>query len=304
MRLLAKLLRTILPFWLYKLIANGFIIVPAYYKGIIEDAEKYFNLALEGNQEKDFLLMRKYAHVLDKGLHRQDAEQGHGKSYYKLLVEVTERLKKTSYSQDPTYLWAVEKMRAYETLQNEPDKFKPLGGMNDLDVNVSYEDLFNVIKSRRSNRVFKHVELTDEIVHKISVTSNWAPSSCNKQPIKIYATNNPQLAKECLKCCKGGTGFGEYVPSFWALTANVRGYVWPSELYLPYVDVCLGAQNMLLAATTLHISGTVLSWAQKSKEEETMLRDLLQIPSDCEIIICIVMGYAERYFQTPARKNV
>jgi nitroreductase len=301
---IGRFLRTVLPWKLYKLIANGILIVPSYYNGIIEDAERYFDIALEENPEKDFLLMKKYAHIVDKGLHRPDAQIGHGKSNYNSLVKAIERLKKTVYSQDPTYLWAVEKLRAYESLQNCPDKFKPLEGPACNEINVTYDELFHVIKSRRSNRQFKQEELSDEVIRKIAETANWAPSSCNKQPIKIFSTNNPQLAHECLKCCKGGTGFSDFIPSFWALTANVRGYVWPSEMYLPYVDVCLGAQNMLLAATTLRVSGSVLSWAQKDRCEEAQLRRLLQIPEDCEIVICIVLGYAERTFQTPVRKNV
>lgn len=70
--LVGKILRKLLPFKYYKLVANGFIIVPSYYKTIIKDAETYMDLSLKDSPEKDILLMRKYAHILDKGLHRSD----------------------------------------------------------------------------------------------------------------------------------------------------------------------------------------------------------------------------------------
>lgn len=79
---------------------------------------------------------------------------------------------------------------------------------------------------------------------KLKETVNWASSSCNKQSIRIFATNDPTLAGQCLKCCKGGTGFSTFIPSFWVFTANVRGYVWPTEMYLPSIDTSLGAQNV------------------------------------------------------------
>ena len=107
-----------------------------------------------------------------------------------------------------------------------------------------------------------------------------------------------------MTCCKGGTGFSDYIPSFWVFAANVRGYVWPSEMYLPSVDTSLGAQNVFLAAHTLGISGTILSWAQKSKEEEAKLRSLLSIPNDYTIVFCAAMGYPEYGYVTPERKFV
>lgn len=62
--LVGKILRKLLPFKYYKWVANGFIIVPSYYKTIIKDAETYMDLSLKDSPEKDILLMRKYAHIL------------------------------------------------------------------------------------------------------------------------------------------------------------------------------------------------------------------------------------------------
>ena len=231
--------------------------MPAYYKDIIADAETNFDLSLEDTDDKAILLMRKYAHIIDKGLHRVDASPGHSKKYYSILKSLIERLEKTEYATDSTLTWARSKIIAYEHLQVE-DNFIPLRGEKPT-INVS---------------------------------------------IEIYATNNPELSKECLKYCKGGTGFSEFIPSFWVFTANIRGYVWPSEIFLPSVDTCLGVQNIMLGATTLGLSATILSWAQKDKNEERKIRELLHIPVHHQIIICAVMGYADIVNQTPERKNI
>jgi nitroreductase len=300
---LGRVLRFIFPRKLYKLIANGFMIVPKYYKTILDDAELYFELAEEEHVNKDIMLMRKYGHIVDKGLHRRDIAPGHSRNYYILLKELVDKLSGSEFSSDPTYLWACEKLSKYESLQTSPENFQPLDSKLQ-ESNISYDALFDLIKSRRSNRFFLEREVSDDVVDKLKRTVNWAANSCNKQPIRLFVANSPDLARECLTCCKGGTGFSDYIPSFWVFAANVRGYVWPSEMYLPSVDVSLGAQNVFLAAHTLGISGTILSWAQKSKEEEDKLRTLLNIPKDYMIVFCAVMGYPQYGYVTPERKFV
>jgi len=298
-----KILRSLFPRKFYKLIANGFIVVPKYYKTIIKDAETYFDMAEEDHINKDIMLMRKYGHILDKGLHRRDIAPGHSRNYYVLLKDLVDKLSSSKFASDPTYLWACEKLSKYESLQGNSEKFLPLE--SELkESNISYDELFALIKSRRSNRFFLEKEISDDIVDKLKETVNWAANSCNKQPIRLFVANKPDLAKECLTCCKGGTGFSDYIPSFWVFAANVRGYVWPSEIYLPAIDTSLGAQNVFLAAHTLGISGTILSWGQKDATEESKLRALLNIPQDYTIVFCAVMGYPEYGYVTPERKNV
>lgn len=299
---IAKILRKIIPLRYYKLIANGVIIAPAYYKDIIDEAETNFDFSREDTDDRAILLMRKYGHILDKGLHRPDVSPGHSFSTYNELKVLVERLEKTASANDSTVSWAREKLTCYEKLQREKC-FKHLQGETPS-ATITFAQFENLVHARRSNRLFLNQPIDDKTISMLKNLANWASSSCNKQPIEIYATSDTNLTKKCLKCCKGGTGFGENIPSFWVFTANVRGYVWPSEIMLPYVDTCLGVQNVMLGATTLGISGTLLSWAQKNKEEEQTLKKLLGIPPHHQIVICAVMGYARETFLTPIRKDV
>ena len=303
MKISGKFLRSIIPYRLYKLIANGFIIVPKYYKGVINELEHNFDLSLEDHINRDLMLMRKFGHIIDKGLHREDAAPGHSKEYYKDLKNLVEKIKKTKYADDPTVIWAEDKLAKYESLQSRPEHFKPFR-QEVINSQITFEQIERLIKERRSNRCFTNKPITDEVVSKLKNVANWAANSCNKQPIRIFVANEQSLAKECLKCCIGGTGFGENIPSFWCFAANVRGYIWPSEMYLPSVDTSLGAQNVFLAAQTLGITGTILSWGQHTKADDLQLRKLLNIPKDYSIIFCAVMGYAEYGYLAPSRKNV
>lgn len=300
---IGKILKKLVLYRIYKLIANGAIIVPAYYRTIIEETERNFDLSLEDSDEKAVLLMRKYGHILDKGLHRKDATAGHSRECYTFLKSLLNKLKTTAYSNDPSYRWAEDKVSRYEALQNCPESFVPYRGELPESI-ITFDGLFDLIKQRRSNRSFTEENITDEEINKLKEVANWAASSCNKQPIRLFVANDQQLAKKCLECCAGGTGFGKNIPSFWVFTANIRGYVYPDEIFLPAIDTSLGAQNVFLAAQTIGLTGTILTWGQHTKADDLKLRKLLDIPNEYSIIFCAVLGHAEYGYITPQRKKI
>ena len=284
---------------LYKLVANGVIVAPCYYRSIINEFEKYYECASVDSPEKNLLLLRKQAHILDKGVQRKSAEPGHGTA---CRNELASRLKNVTEEQkkDPTVIWASNVAEKYDALQKGNLAIHP--AMSNKATPVAFDSLLELMMLRRSNRCFRDIKIQQDVAQKMICTINWAASSCNKQPVKCFFTLDPAVAQKALCLCKGGTGFDGLIPSFWCFCADSRGYVWPTEATLPYIDVALGAQNFFLAATTLGVSGTILSWAQHDDNDETSLRKLLNIPSDYVIAFCAVMGYAEYEYETPARK--
>lgn len=296
---IGRFLHGVLPRKWYKLIANRPLLVPYYYVSILHELEHYSDISLTDSAEKNLLLMRKYAHIIDKGLQRKRVEAGHSKQVYEDLKAILRDLS-PELAEEPTVQWAKKQVARYDALQE--DKFQ-IERKTPAAPKVSYNDFCELMRNRRSNRYFSERRLSPEDVSKLTATVSWAASSCNKQPIKLFYSFAPAVARKCLRCCKGGTGFDGEIPSFWVFTADCRGYVWPSELYLPHIDVSLGAQNFFLAATTLGLSGTILSWAQHTQEEEQTLRELLEIPPEYLIVFCAVVGYAKYQYDAPARKN-
>ena len=303
---LKYIVKKILPWKLYKLVTNGFCIVPAYYRAAISDLEKYFDLSLENNEGKDVLLARKYAHIVDKGMHSDNVSVGHSGLYYQLLKSKMEKLDSATLVNDPSLIWVKDRINKYETLQTEGAANFPLGTLSELLSNkddLSCENLVELIKFRRTNRSFKEMLLSSEDVNKMLEVVHWSASSCNKQPIKVFYSLEPSLNSKGMQCCKGATCFSSFVPGFFVFCADSRGYVWPLEYQLPSIDVSLGAQNFFLVGTTLGISGSILTWSQKTKEDEIHLRTLFQIPDHYIIVFCAAMGYAKRISQTPSRKK-
>lgn len=281
------------------------VLVHGKYRKIIDEIESYSKIIKKnyGNDaELSMLLTRKFAHILDKGLHRKDVKAGHSNNIateLKKHLEIIENIN-PEYSNDQTILWAKEKLNIYNQLQ-ETGKIDELKG-EPLKPTIDFDTYFELIKSRRSNRQFLDKPINDQIIKKLAETVNWASSSCNKQPIKLFATNNPELAKQCLNQCKGGTGFSKNIPCFIAFCADMRGYYLPDEMYLPAIDVSLGAQNFFVATSALQLSATGLSWALKDREEEKRLKSILKIPEHYQIIFNAALGYAQREYVQPLRK--
>lgn len=280
------------------------VIAHGKYRNIIQDLEKYSKI-IQNNNGSDpdmaLLLVRKFGHILDKGLHRTDAEKGHSLEIVNELVKNIS-IAEQYYQDDETLKWAKNKLELYNNLQISLK-------INSLEeetgnITLSFNDFEVLIKKRRSNRQFHSKLIETEILEKLAATVNWASSSCNKQPIILYATTNPEIAKECLKCCKGGTGFGDFIPAFISFTADMRGYYLPDEAYLPAIDVALGAQNFFLASETLGLSNSGLTWAQKGEGDELKLRQLLKIPLQNQIIFNSVIGFPSKIYATPVRKNI
>lgn len=275
------------------------------FRDIIVDIQKYINIndkSIGNEPETSVLLSRKFAHIIDKGLHRPDVQAGHSKSIELALNENLNCINSNNYLKDESIIWAEEKHKLYLNLQ-ESKSIAELAE-NPENPEINFDSFLKFIKNRRSNRQFSSDLVSDEILLKLAETINWAASSCNKQPNKIFITNNPNLASECLKQCKGGTGFSREIPCFVSFCVDMRGYYLPHEMYLPHIDASLGAQNFYLALQTFNLSGTSLSWALKDDKEERKLRELLNIPDYYQIIFNSVIGYASKNYITPSRKSI
>jgi len=274
------------------------------YRPMIRDLEEFSEI-INKNYGKDpalsLLLVRKFGHILDKGLHRLDVEKGHSRAIAGEL-EKNIKIAELEFRNDRTIKWAEDKLAKYNELQAS-GRIEPLEE-SQPDLKVNFDDLSALIKQRRSDRTFLTKSVDNETLSNLASTVNWAASSCNKQPIVLFATTNHETAKACLRCCKGGTGFSDYIPAFISFGADMRGYYLPDEAYLPAIDVALGAQSFLLAAETLGLSGCCLSWALKDQKEDEQLRKLLLIPDYVQIIFNVVIGYPSKRAVTPVRKDL
>jgi nitroreductase len=246
--------------------------------------------------------LRQAAHIIDKGLRRPDAEPGHSARWYQSAQEALSHLRGSPILVDPSLTWALKKLSDYEAVQSgQARSAEPLP---EREAVLSQESLHGLITSRRSVRFFEEREISADVVEKVIDVINWSPTSCNRQPAKVYVANDPELARSCLDTCQGATGFGAFVPCFLCFCADLRSYWLPKEMLLPVIDVSLGIQNCCLMAHAMGLGITLLSWAQHTEDEDARLRGMLGIPEHYEIVLNAALGYPAQRPEVPLRKSV
>ncbi|MEK7754577.1 MAG: nitroreductase family protein [Planctomycetota bacterium] len=278
-------------------------LVPGDYRGVVERLEALIAAraqAAEWDGEYWAQMLRMYAHILDKGLQHDDWQSGRSLPYYRMALECARHLGRETGAEDSSVRWALEKIGEYERRQSDGIARRPEGRLEP--VRCSYPDLMANLKSRRSQRNFSTRVVDAGTIGRIVESINWAPSSCNRQTARVYATNSPELVKTCMATCEGATCFSESVPAFLTFCADMRAYFLPEEVYTPYIDVALGVENCCLAAHSLGLSITLLSWARRTRDEEARLRGLLGIPQHFEIVVNGVAGYPQAAAPCPGRK--
>jgi nitroreductase len=106
-----------------------------------------------------------------------------------------------------------------------------------------------------------------------------------------------------MKQCAGSAGFSTYIPCFISVCAEDT-YYGLSERHMPLIDVTFGMQNLLLAAHSYGIEGTVLTWMFATRHQERELRRILDIPKEHRIVYNMALGYPKAWPPAPGRKSV
>ncbi len=245
--------------------------------------------------------LRQYAHMVDKGLHRGDFTKGRGTQAYGAAKVALSHIESAQALEDPSVVWAISRIKKYEALQ------EGAAGRVQCEAartTCTYGDLLNAIQTRRSVRRYLNKRVEADVIEKLTDVLDWSPSSCNRQTARVYATNNPDIVRQCVKLHGGAACFTDILaPLFLTFCADSRVYEMPVEVALPHVDTALGVQNCMLAAHTLGISLTLLTWAQHVSWQDCELRKIFGIPRHFQIIVSAVGGYADGGAEVPARKT-
>lgn len=302
---LKTMFKKLLSFVLPLSFQNKLRILSSIYRYYVHEiALSTFTIENDGFCDEEYTsqCLRRYAHIIDKGLQHDDWEPGHSLNFFTSACNAIKMITDTKMANDPSVLWAGEVVDDYRK-QSRRSK-QHYQSFCESDNFSTYEQLVSIIRTRRSIRHFTDRPVDIHIIRKIVDTINWSPTSCNRQPAKVFLTTDPLLAKECLATCKGGTGFSQSVPCFLSFCAYVKGYDFPNEFLMPTIDVALGVQNCCLTSHSFGLSLVLLSWAQHDVEENTKLRKLLDIPSNCQIVVNGVLGYPSSSVPPPLRKGI
>lgn len=186
---------------------------------------------------------------------------------------------------------------------------------------MDYDNLFSIIKKRRSIRQYKAEPVSIEDVKKILDAARWAPSGNNSQPWEFVVVRDPQKRRQVtdifieqsillreksdnwkhapvkdylekistfIFVCSDP----RFIPAYPRSTASneiAKMYMENSQrIYIETISAAIC--NILLAATSLGLGTTWLTGTGESVSE-AKFRSVLKIPEVLDIICCIPLGY-------------
>jgi len=174
--------------------------------------------------------------------------------------------------------------------------------------------LMELIKKRRSIRVFTGKKIPEKDIKKIIEAGIWAPSGCNNQELRFLILEDMEEIKKFKPHLQG-------VSHFILIFADMslpgsKMYKNKHERNLPYVDTGLALQNMVLYAKSIGIDSCICNLSEyhfiitgsitkkilnrirvffkmRKNSFEYVLRNKLKVPEHLEIMCSVALGYGK-----------
>jgi len=154
-------------------------------------------------------------------------------------------------------------------------------------------DILNLLKSRRSIRVYQDKPIPQELLLQVLEAGRWAPTGANLQPWHFIVVTDPETRKR----------IGDVARFFFIKSSHVEkapvvialGFDTRKGKYGRY-DVTLAGGNMLTMAASL---GLGTCWI--GAFDEPKVKVILGIPENIEVIGLITLGYPDEKAEVPPR---
>lgn len=150
------------------------------------------------------------------------------------------------------------------------------------DISNLYEE---IVKSRHSIRKFEPKLVDEKDLQEIIRIAAICPSACNRQPCKVYYTNDPESIRKLFP----DKGVTKDVFNLLFITVN-KSFYNVKELFQPWIDGGIFVESLIMA---IHARGygTCPFQYVKSNPNYQELKDRLGIPSNEDVVCCVGMGY-------------
>jgi len=158
-------------------------------------------------------------------------------------------------------------------------------------------DIIEEIRSRRSVRRFTSEPVSDELIDRILEAGRWAPSGLNNQPWRFAVVKDRELITEISKLTQYDTvvrGAQVLLPVFIATEK-----IYHREKDIQGIGACL--QNMLLE---IHSLGLGAVWLGEIIRSNALLKQLLGLVNDLELMAVIALGWPAEKPRTTKRKTL
>ena len=141
-------------------------------------------------------------------------------------------------------------------------------------------------------------------MEKVLETASFAPSACNRQPIKVFWTNNSNSVFQISKCVPGNKGFEDDIPN-WAIVAVDRTMFGEQEVLQWYVNGGIYV-SYLVQAFHAHKLGSCIFQIPIGTDCAKDIQKVADIPNQYAIVCAVGYGYPQHIVKclAAARKPV
>jgi len=147
-------------------------------------------------------------------------------------------------------------------------------------------DVFEAIKTRRSIRRFKPIDISDQLIRSIIDCARCAPSADNIQPWEFIIVKD-RHTKELLSKTHAWSYFIKDAPVCIVILSNES----LSPSYFA-IDAACATQNLLLASHSQDLGACwVAVYDPNNPNSEMHVRNVLNVPAHFRIIAMVPVGY-------------
>ena len=186
------------------------------------------------------------------------------------------------------------------------------------------DNLLEVIKTRRSVRVYKTGKVTDEQLETILEAGRWAPSGANTQPWEVVVTRDRNKMKRIRGIYDNEwkqrksedpvhyKGLKKDYVGDVSVILLMCGDARTKQVYLTtrqpadreklfQASIANAVQQMMLAAASMKL-GTV--WVSVREEVEPELRALFKVPEELRLLWVVPIGHARAWPPAKPRRKI
>jgi len=190
--------------------------------------------------------------------------------------------------------------------------------------NSQTDALLNIIRTRRSVRVYKSGKVTDAQLEAILEAARWAPSGANTQPWEFVITRDRKKMKRVREIYDNEwrqrkredpvhyKGLKKDYVGDVSVLVLVCGDARTKRVYLTtrqpgdreklfQASIANAVEQMMLVAASLKL-GTV--WVSVREEVEPELRELFGVPPDLRLLWVVPIGHARSWPKPKPRRKV
>lgn len=178
------------------------------------------------------------------------------------------------------------------------NKVRGGAGIKEYDVSDvdQYDFFYKFMLDRKTIRNFSNERIDTSIIEKVISIAKQTPSVCNRQPWKVFYTDDKVKIKKSLSYQNGNNGFGDTATGLFIITSSYKFFPLSGERNQPWIDGGMFSMSLLLALHSCGIAACALNWGNDSFIDKKA-KIGIGIPSTDNIIMMVAVGYASESYK-------